>query len=348
MNNANNASLARRNQQRIRRFVFTINNPTDSEILSLSGCGFTYLTYGKEHFDNPGATPHLQGCAVIGRQVAFSTLKKIPGFERAHIEAMKGTLEQAIAYCHKEDTKPYVLGEPPCPGKRNDILSTVQKLKEGKTLKQLCNEDDDAAVVFVKYSRGLTLLQSNLTPSRTEPPRIIWIYGPTGIGKTRSAVEFCTVRSLEFWMSNDSLQWFDGYSRQPVVIIDDYRTSFCRFNFLLRLLDRYPLSVPFKGGYAIWNPEYIFITSPKNPSDTWNLRTPEDLQQLDRRVSLSVTGEDHESITRRIYEFLADPVVDEQPTGLLGVAQPITLDDSDSDAEEEDSYADEYYFSLDK
>ena len=270
MNNTNNASrtnnqsVVRRtkNQQRLSRFVFTLNNPTGEEIEKIHEAKVNFLTYGKEHYNEPGATPHLQGCCVIGRQLALSTVKKWPGFTRMHIENMKGTIEQAVAYCHKEDEEPYIMGEMPKPGKRNDIHQVVEKMKEGKTVKQLCNEDDDACVVFVKYHRGLLNLEAQLTPDRVEPPTVIWISGKTGTGKTRCTLEFAERLNLGYWISNESLQWFDGYNGQPIAIFDDYRSSFCKFQFLLRLLDRYPLRVPIKGGFSTWCPKYIFITTP--------------------------------------------------------------------------------------
>lgn len=357
MNNASSTSSVRRNRNRMRRFVFTLNNPTDSEIMSISGAPVSFLTYGREHFNAaPGLTPHLQGCCILGQQMAFSTIKKIPGFERMHIEAMKGTIEQAVAYCHKEDTSPYIFGDLPTPGKRNDILNTVQKLKEGCTIKQMVEEDDDAAVVFVKYHRGLTALQAQLTTSRTEPPVVVWISGATGVGKTRCCIEFCEERSLRFWISNESLQWCDGYSGQEVAILDDYRTSFCKFAYLLRLLDRYPMRVAIKGGFANWIPKYIFVTTPKPLRDTWNLRTSEDLDQLDRRVSLSIIATDYETTRNRLRTFVDGSDLDGGHVGQLGDAELVVIDDSDSDADDEepflenkeDSFEDEYYFSLDK
>jgi len=39
------------------------------------------------------------------------------------------------------------------------------------------------------------------------------------------------------------------------------------FNFLLRLMDVYPLEVPVKNGFKIWNPKYLFITCPRIPEE---------------------------------------------------------------------------------
>lgn len=69
------------------------------------------------------------------------------------------------------------------------------------------------------------------------------------------------------------------------MIIDDYRTDFCKFHTLLNLLDRYPFQVEVKGGTLQFRPKRIFITCPKRPEDIWASRTEEDLAQLLRRIT---------------------------------------------------------------
>lgn len=79
--------------------------------------------------------------------------------------------------------------------------------------------------------------------------------------------------------------WFDGYKGQKRVIFDDFRPWWCEFSWLLRLLDRYPIQVPVKGGFVNFIPEEIIVTTPKNPEETFGMyRTQEDLQQLRRRL----------------------------------------------------------------
>lgn len=84
--------------------------------------------------------------------------------------------------------------------------------------------------------------------------------------------------------------WFDGYMGQEVAVFDDFRPWWCRFDYLLRLLDRYPMQVPVKGGFVNWIPEIIIITTQKSIRDTFTgeYRTDEDIRQLERRVQRSV------------------------------------------------------------
>lgn len=84
--------------------------------------------------------------------------------------------------------------------------------------------------------------------------------------------------------------WFDGYEGQEVAVFDDFRPWWCRFDYLLRLLDRYPMKVPIKGGFVNWIPEIIIITTQKSIRDTFTgeYRTDEDIRQLERRVTRRV------------------------------------------------------------
>jgi len=47
------------------------------------------------------------------------------------------------------------------------------------------------------------------------------------------------------------------------VVIDDFY-GWLPLNFMLQLMDRYPMQVPVKGGYVNWAPRFIYITSNKH------------------------------------------------------------------------------------
>ena len=54
------------------------------------------------------------------------------------------------------------------------------------------------------------------------------------------------------------MDWFDGYDGQDTAIFDDFRASGNRFSYILRLIDRYPMDVPVKGGFVYWNPGTLY------------------------------------------------------------------------------------------
>uniref|UniRef100_UPI004047E340 hypothetical protein n=1 Tax=Polynucleobacter sp. TaxID=2029855 RepID=UPI004047E340 len=88
---------------------FTLNNYTEDEVKSINEADAVYIIYGREH---PDTTPHLQGYIQFKHQKRLNEVKKALGTQRLHLEASQGTAEQNIAYCSKEDTNPFIKGEP--------------------------------------------------------------------------------------------------------------------------------------------------------------------------------------------------------------------------------------------
>lgn len=204
---------------------------------------------------------------------------------------MRGTPEDSLVYCTKQDSEAFVYGSLPEPGKRNDLKAACAEISAGKTLKEL-TENESGQVAIVKFYKGLTVLRSLVQRERERPPFVLWLSGKTGSGKTRSVFELGRIlvggRDEDIWISSGGLRWFDGYDGQRVAIFDDFRSKHVTsFAFLLRLLDRYPLRVEFKGGFVNWSPEFIFITCPDSTSRCFAQRKehiPEDIAQLDRRI----------------------------------------------------------------
>lgn len=85
-----------------RRWVFTINNPTDVDrqhVAVLSGHELLkYLVIGREL--GQSGTPHLQGFVIFNRSTRRSRVTGL--LPRAHLEITRGTSEQAATYCKKE------------------------------------------------------------------------------------------------------------------------------------------------------------------------------------------------------------------------------------------------------
>lgn len=296
--------------QRLRRFVFTLNNWTQEEYDYLTQTFpkmVNWIVIGKE--TGASGTSHLQGACILGSQWSFSKIKTLPGFKRSHIEVMHGRPEDSLSYCTKEDSAAFVSGTLPTPGKRNDLAIVTSRIRSGESLQDLIH-DDDGAVAVVKWHKGLTILRSLHRPPRSNKPFVLWLFGSTGTGKTRCAFEFGRRVAREgsdsdIWISSGGLRWFCGYDGQSVAIFDDFRAKHVSsFAFFLRLLDRYPVSVEFKGGSVGWTPSFVVITCPYNIDECFSTRkehVPEDINQLHRRVDkvveLSPGIEDDERAT---------------------------------------------------
>lgn len=284
-------SKANTQQRRLRRFVFTLNNYTEEDINLLkefaqSSC--RWMIFGKETAPETG-TMHLQGGCILTSQISFSTLKKLPQFARAHIEVMYGKPEDTRSYCSKEDSEAYEFGTLPSPGKRNDIHAALEMVRDGCDLSELAHIEAHGPVV-VKFYKGLTNFRSLIRKPRVHPPEVYWFHGETGTGKTRAAFSVADKyadRINDIWVSSGGLKWFDGYDGQSIAIIDDLRSEDVpSFPFLLRLLDRYPMRVEYKGGSVLWTPHTIIITSPLSPTNCFaNRHRSEDFAQLERRIS---------------------------------------------------------------
>lgn len=206
---------------------------------------------------------------------------------------MKGAPSDSLKYCSKYDKEPWEFGK--CPtkktgsGQRNDLHDVIDKLRGGASIHTLTENTDDA-VVLVKFSRGLSLVESIVAQRAGKcVPFVVWLYGTTGTGKTRTAFEYGqkVFGANNVWLSSGDLKWFQGYSKQNVAILDDFRAKSVGFSFFLRMLDRYPIHVEHKGGSTMWNPSVIIITTPSNIEETFATRfihKPEDLEQVKRRV----------------------------------------------------------------
>jgi hypothetical protein len=267
--------------KRYKTYSITRNSTHDADAMleDLKKVGeIRRVVIGREKGSGTGRK-HLQ-CAVTFRTATTeqNVRRKVPG----HVEPAR-YVEKLFNYCKKEGDF-LEEGQPSQQGKRTDLGNAVDLLKEGG-LKAVALEHPET---FVKFSRGFQALENQLTSFRSvdEPPKVFWITGETGCGKTRQVVRLEGSDPDSVWFSNDELKWFDGYRGQRVVCLDDFRGNQCKFAFLLRLLDRYPLRVPIKGDFVPWKPEKVYITSTLAPHECYpNLKGRDGIKQLLRRIT---------------------------------------------------------------
>lgn len=97
----------------------------------LTAGAFKHLTWQLERGES--GTLHLQGYVQFARRVRLSTVRRV--FPGCHAEARRGTHEEAVEYCSKEDTRcegcePHYIGEPDTggQGKRTDLDDVRRRL----------------------------------------------------------------------------------------------------------------------------------------------------------------------------------------------------------------------------
>ena len=205
-----------------------------------------------------------------------------------------GTQTKAIEYCKKEGNWTEA-GNKRIQGEGTDLKKIKNDIINGKGYNDIIAEND-----FNNFSE-VKLIQHHyeeLSPRDRPKPEVFWIYGPTGTGKSKLAK---SMAPRAYW-KNSRHKWWNGYGGTEDIIIDDFRGSNLKFDELLRLLDEYPLDVETKGGTRWIRSKRIFITTPRNPQETYpGIYLTEDIHQLLRRIDhtfcLDKTPHDRRSTT---------------------------------------------------
>lgn len=218
-----------------------------------------YICYGKEICPET-KREHLQGFVMFKRTCRIPQCKKWLGSETVHVEPRRGTRDHARDYCFKEDKEAFEFGE-------FEALTKEQLF--GKSKKFII---DNYPEFYQRFHRVINERQDQ--GPKWRDVEVEWICGPPGCGKTRYAMEHDSVYKLD-----SPYTWFDGYSEEEVLLIDDYTQDAIPRGMLLNLLDGYRLRLPTKGGFTYGRWRKVIVTSNSDPSLYWDAA-------LKRRVTL--------------------------------------------------------------
>lgn len=261
---------------RARNFLLTIFDTEKFQPGSRLDEHSSYEVYQEEECPETGRR-HLQVYLEYAESRSFKQMHE--RFPRCHVEARRGSQTQAIAYCTKPASRrdgPWTFGRCKSQGSRTDMDSKLEKFRElGNDVAKFAEEEP---WFYVRFNRGLSALSAAMFKPRSEKPSVRWFWGPTGTGKTRTAIGVAT----NYYIHPCNSRWFDGYAQQPVCIFDDVRGDVFKFSEWLRILDRYPHRVEYKGGMIEFNSPEIIITCPFRPEALFKER--EDMNQLLRRI----------------------------------------------------------------
>lgn len=231
--------------------MFTWNNFGEDFETVIAAWGATYAIF--QHEVGEEGTPHIQGYLEFDKQQTMGGLKRL--HNSVHWEKRRGNQQQAVDYCSKEDTRvsgPYEFGIKKQQGKRSDLDAAKAVLDAGGDVLDIADSDFTA---YLKYNKGFDRYKREITKARNWQMEVLVFWGPPGTGKTRKAFE----EHPDAFFKPDG-DWWDGYTGQDTVVIDDFYGGL-PWSFLLKLLDRYPLLVPFKGGFHQFISKRIIFTS---------------------------------------------------------------------------------------
>jgi len=108
-----------------------------------------------------------------------------------------------------------------------------------------------------------TYRQLAVKPLETPDVRGIWIYGAPGVGKSYKVRK----EEPDLFIKAQN-KWWDGYTGQRAVLIDDFDKPGCCLSHYLKIwADRYQLSGEIKGGQVPLAYERFYITSNYHPRE---------------------------------------------------------------------------------
>jgi len=251
--------------QQAKNWCFTLNNYTNDELDQLMGLPestpeLQYLVFGRETGES--GTPHLQGFVSFNKRFSLGNVKRLIS-SRVHLEPMRGTPEQAAEYCKKDRDFEEFGSLPKGRGHRTDLEQMHCSIVEGATIAEI---RESFFSQYMRYHKAIDKYAASLIKPRTWETETIVYWGRTGTGKTRKVFDSHDIDDIYVHTGE---RWFDGYRGQPVVLFDDFNGSEFTLTYLLRLLDRYPMTVPVKGDFVQWVPKTIYITSNKDPNCEW-------------------------------------------------------------------------------
>ncbi len=269
-----------------RSWVFTVNNFTFiPTALPQNG---RYCIIAQEHINTNITnseqalvkTPHLQGYIEMNTPCRFPAIQTWLQ-AKAHCEKRRGTRDQARDYCRKEDETPLELGIwiKSGQGTRTDINELFHDAKSLKPLRAIAKKHKGC---YLRYHKAVQHVQHLFNkPDIRLDLDVSLYYGKPLTGKTKAAYDedpdlFAVPLGKGFW--------FDGYTGQKTILIDDYCGEW-RLVDLLRLLDVYPVQLPIKGGFVWLRATRIIITSNTALEYWYDYQTRQDsLAALQRRV----------------------------------------------------------------
>lgn len=262
------------------KYQLTINNPDK--------CGYTHKKIKSILFnkfitvrfvcmaDEEGSCFHTHIFIYFASRVRFSMIKKY--FPEAHIETVKGTVTDNINYIKKsgkwEDDKKHGtqipntyeewgIRPPDSMGYHDDMSELFQMILDGCSNMEIISYNQDYILNIDKLDRLRTIVLTEKYKNKIRLNlEVTYVYGETGAGKTRDILQ--EYGNENVYRVTDYQHPFDGYSCQPIIMFDEFRSSL-RLQEMLNYLDIYPLELParYTNKFACY--EKVFVVS------NWNL-----------------------------------------------------------------------------
>ena len=284
-----------------RKFQLTFNNPQEHDydhesirciLQEISGIVYWCMC------DEEGSTYHTHLYVAFENAKEFSMMQR--RFYGAHIEAARGTHRENRDYIRKEGkwresdksetNKPETFEESGELPEESDLRvkkteTILAMVENGASNAEIMRECPSAMLHLprIEQARQTFLEEKNRKDFREL--EVVYIWGETGVGKTRSVMEKYGYENV-FRVTNYDHP-FDGYSGQDVMLFDEFRSSLPLSNMLC-YLDGYPLMLPcrYANRVACYTKVYIISNIPvEKQYPNVQLEEPASFEAFKRRLT---------------------------------------------------------------
>lgn len=204
------------------------------------------------------------------------------------------------------------------------IQTIIDSIKAGE-IKEYNQFDKIPNEIWAKYrsriENSLLFERERIYMDKNRSINVIFMSGPTGVGKTTFAKSYCDTMRKHCCVSSSSNDPLQDYKGEEVLIMDDLRDTAFAFSDLLKFLDNHTKSTG-KSRYhnKAFIGDTIIITSSKPITDWYFNEEPSDRRQLYRRVRCW-----YKFTIERIYAFeYSDKTHRYEPAG--SSINPVTMD----------------------
>lgn len=242
----------------------TYNNPPEDWKKTLESFAADYSIGQLEKGEN--GTPHIQFLLYFKAPQRPSAFKGIPVWIRG-ISA-KDAHQNVEKYVSKQESRiegPHQCGEQPSfLRKRTPAKEIIKAAKEGRYQ----DIDEESLLRYANVLSKVSMFDD--TKAYLKEPCGLWICGPEECGKTLSCVLDEDGNPKQGLYLKDFTLWWDGYSGQDVVLLDDMDMEHKHLGSYFKIWgDFCRHQAQCKGGYVRLRYSQFIVTSNFLPADIW-------------------------------------------------------------------------------
>lgn len=261
---------------RARRFFLTLNDVERYDRLMeyLKSRPYTYLVAAYEEAPTT-LHEHVHIFVLYKEQVKLVQSKT----EGADVEVARGTPAQSRDYVKKEGNILFEDGVCPEDSQKKSAL-TIRQVRDMPKEEIL-----DLRASAYRYIRDIKsdLLNETIRENKhVKPIDFEWYYGPTGTGKSRTAMETGGTPVIY------DHGFFSDWGEAKIIILEEFRGEI-PYPKMLQLTDRYHGYYTFniKGGQRVLDIQKLIVTSPYRPEECYRqqVQKTDSIQQLMRRIT---------------------------------------------------------------